>query len=208
MNKLRLLVADDEILVRQGLCGLLALEPDFEIVGQAANGAEALEQARSLAPDVILMDIQMPMMNGVEATRNVLAERLPARVLVLTTFSEDTLVVQAMQAGAHGYLLKDSGARQVAAAIRAIAQGYTAVDSEVSHTLVPQPKSSEHPLLGRFTAREKEVLQLLREGATNAEIATRLGITEKTVRDHIGNILSHLNLRDRTQAALWAAQNL
>jgi DNA-binding NarL/FixJ family response regulator len=206
--KLRLLVADDEILVRQGLCGLLALEADFEVVGQAGTGAEALEQARRLKPDVILMDIQMPVMNGVEATKVVMQEQPATRILVLTTFSEDALVVQAVQAGAHGYLLKDSGAKQIASAVRSIAQGYMTLDSAVSERLLQQSKPRDRAPLEKLTAREMQVLQLLSEGRTNAEIGASLGITDKTVRDHIGNILFRLNVRDRTQAALWAQQNL
>lgn len=208
MSRLRLLVADDEILVRQGLCGLLSLESDFDIAGQVGNGAEALEQARLLKPDVILMDIQMPIMNGVEATKAIVAENGEARILVLTTFSDDALVIQAVQAGAKGYLLKDSGAKQIASAIRSIAQGYLTLDSDVSDKLLQQPKPRDRELLEKFTAREREVLQLLKQGRTNAEISAALGITEKTVRDHVGNILWRLNVRDRTQAALWAQQNL
>lgn len=204
MPRLRLLVADDEILVRQGLCGLLALESDFDIVGQVGNGAEALEQARLLKPDVILMDIQMPVMNGVEATRAIVADNDDARILVLTTFSDDALVIQAVQAGAKGYLLKDSGAKQIASAIRSTAQGYLTLDSDVSDKLLQQSQPRGSELLQRFTARERQVLELLKQGRTNAEISAKLGITEKTVRDHVGNILFRLNVRDRTQAALWA----
>jgi NarL family two-component system response regulator LiaR len=208
LPKLRLLVADDEILVRQGLCGLLALESDFEVVGQAGTGAEAIEQARRLKPDVILMDIQMPVMNGVQATKTLVEEQLGVRILVLTTFSEDALVIQAVQAGAHGYLLKDSGAKQIAAAIRSIAQGYMTLDSDISDKLLQQQKPRDRAPLEKLTAREMQVLQLLSQGKTNAEIGSSLGITDKTVRDHVGNILLRLNLRDRTQAALWAQQNL
>ena len=201
-------MADDEILVRQGLCGLLSLEPDFEIVGQAGNGAEASELARKLTPDVVLMDIQMPVMNGVEATREILANLAGTRVLVLTTFSEDALVVQAMQAGAQGYLLKDSGARQIAAAIRSTAQGYMTINPAVTEKLLRQPRHSSEADLSMFTNREREVLQYLSKGSTNSEIAVGMGISEKTVRDHVSNILNRLNLRDRTQAALWAQEHL
>lgn len=208
LQKLRLLVADDEILVRQGLCGLLALEEDFEVVGQVSNGADALAAAVELNPDVVLMDIQMPVMNGVEATMRLRDEHPAIRVLVLTTFADDALVVQAMQAGAAGYLLKDSGAKQVSSAIRAVAQGYMALDSDVSGKLWQAAKAGRTPELERFTPREREVLAKLAEGKTNADIAAEFGVTEKTVRDHIGNILANLNLRDRTQAALWAQKHL
>lgn len=200
-------MADDEVLVRQGLCGLLALEPDFEVVGQASTGAEAVEAVKRLRPDVVLMDIQMPVMNGVEATRILISENAETRVLILTTFSEDVLVVQAIQSGAKGYLLKDSGSKQVAAAIRSIAQGYMTLGAEVSGRLL-QRATSDARLNSKLTTRETEVLRLLREGRSNREIAERLSIADKTVRDHVSSILAQLNLRDRTQAALWAQQNL
>lgn len=207
MSKLRLLVADDEVLVRQGLCGLLALEPDFEVVGQASNGAEAIEQAQKLQPDIVLMDIQMPVMNGVQATRELRATMKDVRIVVLTTFSDDELVVQAVQSGAHGYLLKDSGGKQLAAAIRSAAIGYMTLNPGVADKLL-QHTSSESPQANGLTRREREVMGLLSKGRTNKEISEALQITEKTVRDHISNVLAQLNLRDRTQAALWAQEHL
>lgn len=207
LSKLRLLVADDEVLVRQGLCGLLALEPDFEVVGQASNGAEAIEQALRLQPDIVLMDIQMPVMNGVQATRELRQKMENVRIVMLTTFSDDALVVQAVQNGAHGYLLKDSGGKQLAAAIRTASIGYMTLNSDVAGKLLHHATPAASPAAG-LTAREREVLSLLSKGRTNKEISKELQITEKTVRDHVSNILAHLNLRDRTQAALWAQQNL
>lgn len=208
MEKLQLVVADDEVLVRQGLCGLLSLEPDLEVVGQAANGAEAVEMVRRLKPSVVLMDVQMPVMNGVEATRQIISECPESKVLILTTFSEDALVVQAIQSGAHGYLLKDSGGKQVAAAIRSIALGYMTLGQDVSRKLVENAQSSRQlDSASKLTPREIEVLNLLAKGATNRDIAQQLSITEKTVRDHVSNILGQLNLRDRTQAALWAKEH-
>ena len=201
-------MADDEILVRQGLCGLLTLEDDFEIVAQVGNGADALEAALAMKPDIVLMDIQMPVMNGVEATQRLREQQPGTRVLVLTTFAEDVLVFQAMQAGAAGYLLKDSGAKQLSSAIRAISQGYTALDSDVSHKLWEATNVVSSAELEKFTPREREVLLCLAQGKSNAEMATELRVTEKTIRDHVGNILARLNLRDRTQAALWAQKEL
>jgi len=207
MNKLRLIVADDETLVRQGLCGLLALEADFEIVGEAANGMAALNAVRLLRPDVVLMDIQMPLMDGVEATRAIMKENLQSRILILTTFSDDALIVQAIQNGAHGYLLKDSGAKQIAAAVRSIALGYMTLGTTVGEKLVQSVSVPPPEANPKLTAREAEVLGLLAKGHTNREIAENLHITEKTVRDHVCRILAKLGLRDRTQAALWAQKH-
>lgn len=203
MNKLRLIVADDETLVRQGLCGLLSLEADFEIVAEAANGADALAAIRRFKPDVVLMDIQMPQMNGVEATRAIVAEQLHTRILILTTFSDENLIVEAIQSGAHGYLLKDSGGKQIAAAVRSTAFGYLTLGDRVGDKIVKNVCTTTVATNPTLTARETEVLGLLGKGHSTREIAEQLQITEKTVRDHIGNILIRLNLRDRTQAALW-----
>lgn len=206
MSKLRIVVADDEVLVRQGLCGLLSLESDMEIVGEASNGAEVIDVVNRLHPDVVLMDIQMPVMNGVEATKALTAAHSNTRVLMLTTFDDDVLVVQAVQNGAHGYLLKDSGVKQLAAAIRTISLGYMTLGSQVSEKLLQNTTAAVRTDSPKLTPRELEVLHLLSEGKTNREIADQLSITEKTVRDHVCNILEELQLRDRTQAALWAKE--
>lgn len=212
MNKLKVLIVDDETIVRQGLAGLLSLEPDIEVVGTAANGAAALDMAEKTSPDVVLMDIQMPLMNGVEATARLTQDRPKTKVLMLTTFTDDALIVQAMHNGAQGYLLKDCGGKQIAGAVRSVYQGFTTLSSCAVDTLVAacasEKSSGVSTSLVKLTAREHEVLSFLAQGLSNSEIAARIDVTEKTVRDHVSNILAALNLRDRTQAALWARSNL
>ena len=208
---IRLLVVDDQVLVRQGLASLLSLESDFEIVGECGHGDEAVSLAKSLIPDVILMDIRMPVLNGVEATKLIHVHHPRIKILILTTFDDDEFIVQAMQAGASGYLLKDSPTEQLAAAIRAVHCGTT----QLGPTIVPKILSLVPPVTGlemrkyngSLTVRELEVLRLLGQGKCNKEIAQALSITEGTVKNHITRILTQLDLRDRTQAALWAQQH-
>lgn len=215
VTKIGLLIVDDEALVRQGLAGLLSLEPDFTVLGMAPNGAVALTMASEMQPDVILMDIQMPVMDGIEATRRLLLEHPAIRILVLTTFEDEELVINALKNGAHGYLLKDCGGKQLAAGIRALNQGFTTLGQHAADTVVAQYDKSlqdnamqlQQGTKVQLTTREKQVLSCLGAGQSNSEIAVLLGITEKTVRDHVSNILSALMLRDRTQAALWAKSN-
>jgi len=210
---IRILIVDDQALVRQGLASLLSLEADFQIVGEAGNGDQAVSMAESLEPDMVLMDIRMPGRDGVAATR-IIHEKMPAtKILVLTTFDDDEYIVQAMHAGAAGYLLKDTPTDQLASTIRALHAGSTLFGPTIAQKIIsrlnpvqaPQERVAVDKLL---TAREVEVLQLLGQGKSNREIAQTLFITEGTVKNHITRILSQLNLRDRTQAALWAQQNL
>ena len=205
---IRLLLVDDQSLVREGLASLLQTQSDLEIVGEAENGQVAIEQAIALQPDVILMDIRMPVMDGVAAIR-ILKEQAPdIKILVLTTFDDDRYVTQAIAHGAQGYLLKDTPSAELAQAIRLVNKGYSqmgpgllakAVDRD-RHP-VSKPLSPE---LEKLTAREKEVLQLIAKGYSNKEIAAELYITERTVKNHVNSILRSLNLRDRTQAAIFA----
>lgn len=212
---IRLLLVDDQALVRQGLATLLALEDDFEIVGQASQGTEAVQLAESLKPDVILMDIRMPQTDGVSATKQIVGKMPQTKVLVLTTFDDDEYIVQAMQAGASGYLLKDLPSEQLASAVRAVHQGYTQLGPTITTKIISrlnsggqQAEATKSTLAELFTGRELEVLQLLGQGKSNKEIAQKLFITEGTVKNHITRILSQLNVRSRTEAALWAQQNL
>ena len=210
---LRLLVAEDETLVREALLSLLALHPNFEIAGEAINGKQAVELSAALRPDLVVMDIQMPVMNGIDATIQIKANHPEMKILMLTTFDDDQLVVQVMSSGANGYILKDCGAQQIAAAIESIHNGYTVLGATVapkiiSHLSEPLPDSVDLHEEHGLTKKELEVLQLLGQGKRTEQIAESLGITEKTVRDHVAKILSRLNLRDRTQAALWAQRNL
>lgn len=203
---IRILLADDQILFRQGLVSLLALEDDLEIVGQADNGQEAIALTEKLQPHVILMDVRMPICDGVVATREI-HHRYPAiRILVLTTFDEDEYIFKSLQVGASGYLLKNTPSSQLAAAIRMVYQGYSQLGPTIASKLFSQihlPVLKED-LRHLFSNRELEVLILLAQGKNNREIAQALHITEGTVKNHITRILCQLGLRDRTQAALWA----
>ncbi len=210
---IRILIVDDQALVRQGLASLLSLETDFQIVGEAGNGDQAVSMAESLEPDIVLMDIRMPGRDGVAATR-IIREKLPeTKILVLTTFDDDEYIVQAMHAGAAGYLLKDTPTEQLASTIRALHGGSTLFGPTIAQKIIsrlnPVHSPSEKIAVDKIlTAREVEVLQLVGQGKSNREIAQTLFITEGTVKNHITRILSQLNLRDRTQAALWAQQNM
>ncbi|MBW4694632.1 MAG: response regulator transcription factor [Lyngbya sp. HA4199-MV5] len=209
---IKLLLADDQVLFRQGLAVLLALETDLEIVGEASNGRESVALADQLQPDVILMDVRMPIADGVSATREIHQRHPHIRILVLTTFDEDEYVFKALQVGAAGYLLKNTPSEQLAAAIRLVHQGY----SQLGPTIAPkvfaqlQPPSSEakQAVSLLLSDREQTVLKLLGEGNSNREIAQRLHLTEGTVKNHITRILCQLGVRDRVQAALWAQQHL
>ncbi len=209
---IKVLIVDDQVLVRQGLATLLALEDDLEIVGQAGDGEEALTQVGFLQPDVVLMDMRMPKKNGVEATQEI-HKRYPAiKVLVLTTYEEDELIVGALRAGACGYLLKDSPSEKLATAIRAVNEGYTQLSPSVTPKVVSLMHGSEKgkkvELMKTFSGREAEIIELIALGKSNKEIAESLYITQGTVKNYVTKILGQLNLRDRTQLALWAKDNL
>ena len=205
---IQILIIEDQTIVRQGLKGLLDAQADLEVIGEAENGAQAIEMSLILNPDVILMDLRMPVMDGVTATQQ-LCDRMPGvKILVLTTLDEDEFIAKAMQSGAIGYLLKDTPAAELAQAIRSVSQGYTQMSPglyqrAIGHYAKP-PVQPTHPGLDCLTPREREVLSLIATGAKNSEIAEILGILEKTVKNHVTNILSRLDLRDRTQAAVFA----
>ena len=204
---IRILVADDQSLVREGLSSLLQTQSDLEVVGEAENGRVAVEKAIALQPDVILMDIRMPIMYGIAAIRMLKEQKPSIKILVLTTFDEDRYVLQAMSYGARGYLLKDTPSSQLAQAIRSVNQGYTQMgpglfDKTMGNANIQS--SAISPALEKLTAREKEVLQLIATGHNNKEIAAKLYITERTVKNHVNSILRSLDLRDRTQAAIFA----
>jgi DNA-binding NarL/FixJ family response regulator len=203
-----LLLVDDQQLIRQGLRALLELEPDLQVVGEAENGETAIAQVAQLQPHVVLMDVRMPIMDGVAATREI-CQRFPdVNILILTTFDDQTYVSAAIQNGATGYLLKDTPSEEIAAAIRAVHRGYThlapglmekVISSHQTDTITSLP-----PELQELTPREREVLKSIAMGENNREIANRLYISEGTVKNHVTNILNRLNLRDRTQAAILA----
>jgi DNA-binding NarL/FixJ family response regulator len=205
------LIADDHAVVRQGLRTFLELQDDIEVVGEAADGEEALAQAAALAPDVVLMDLVMPRLGGVEAIERLRASGSTARVIVLTSFLDEDKVLPAVHAGAAGYLLKDVEPAQLVAAIRTVARGdallHPAVAARVLRELVsPDGAPGRAERHESLTAREREVLALVARGRANKAIAFELGVAEKTVKTHVGNILAKLGLSDRTQAALYAVR--
>ena len=204
----RVLVVDDQRLIRDGIASLLAIRPGIAVVGTAVDGRDAVAKALELGPDVVLMDVRMPEMDGIEAVA-VLRGRAPGcRVVMLTTFEDEEYVVQALRAGAHGYLLKDLPAEELAHAVRLAHAGVTQLDSSVARHLTaslpaPTPNSTE-PVAAVLSPRETDILRLVAQGHTNREIAARLYLSEGTVKNHVSRILTRLALRDRTQAALRA----
>jgi DNA-binding NarL/FixJ family response regulator len=202
---INVLLVDDHPVVRSGLAGLLSATEDLVVVGEAADGEAALASAGSLAPDVVLMDISMPGLDGIAATRQLLADGFAGAVVMLTSFSDRDRVTDALSAGAVGYLLKDSEPEAVLSAVRAAASGHAPIDPRVAGALLP----SRTPTPGaELSAREREVLDLVAEGLANKQIARRLGITERTVKVHLGSVFRRIGVTDRTSAALWARDNL
>jgi DNA-binding NarL/FixJ family response regulator len=207
---IRLLLVDDQNIVRKGLKVLLEAQAGFQVVGEAGNGREAIAQVESLHPDVVLMDVRMPEMDGVAATQAICQRYPETRVLVLSTFDEDDYVSRAMQFGAKGYLLKDSQVEELAQAIRAVHKGFTQLGPGLfEKAMVPIPPSpvpsiALPPELAELTPREREVLCLMIDGASNREIAEMLYISERTVKNHVTSILSRINQRDRIHAARFA----
>ncbi|MFD4675477.1 response regulator [Lentzea sp. NPDC058450] len=201
----RVLVVDDQRLIREGIASLLGLQPGIEVVGTAADGHEAVEQAVVLAPDVVLMDVRMPGVDGVEAVALIRRRAPSCRVVMLTTFDDEDYVVRSLRAGATGYLLKDLPSQELAAAVKLAAAGVAQFDPAAAARLAAalDRTGDREPL----TVREVEVLRLVASGATNREIADRLHLSEGTVKNHISRILGRLGLRDRTQAALYAQSN-
>ena len=211
MNKIRVLIADDHQVVREGLSAVLKMKEDIEVVGLAKDGVDAVEKARQLLPDVVLMDISMPRMNGVEATREIKRENPHIGVVVLTMYDEEDYIFDLVKAGATGYLLKDADSTQIAKAIRAVAHGESLIHPTVASKILTEfsllaqgkgrkPGRLEHDL----TDREITVLRLVAEGKTNKEIANDLDLSEKTVKNHVRNIFHKLHVYDRTQAAIHA----
>jgi DNA-binding NarL/FixJ family response regulator len=210
---LRVLLVDDQALVRSGFRMILSVEPDLEVVGEAGDGAEAVALARELRPDVVLMDVQMPHVDGIAATAELVAAG-HGRVVILTTFDRDDYLFDALRAGASGFLLKNAEADQLVEAVRAVGRGHALLSPEVTRRViaemtaargaVAEPSREDAVLLDRLTEREREVLQLLGEGLSNAEIAQRLVLGEATVKTHVSNCLAKLHLRDRVQAVVFA----
>ncbi|QUY41102.1 response regulator transcription factor [Acaryochloris sp. 'Moss Beach'] len=202
---IRVMLVDDQGIVREGLSSLLNTKPDLEVVGEAENGQVAIEKALEIQPDIILMDMRMPVMDGVAATQAIRQQAPQINILVLTTFDDEDYVSQAMRLGAKGYLLKDTPSDELAEAIRAVHKGYTHFGPGLFEKMITAtPTVAEPPELAELTPRETEVLALIAEGQSNREIAEALYISERTVKNHVNSILKRLNLRDRTQAAILA----
>lgn len=202
---IRVLVADDHGVLRDGLARVIEAEPGLELAGSAANGQEAVELCRSATPDVVLMDLEMPVLDGIEATRQILAEAPTIAVLVLTSFSDGPRIVRALTAGAVGYLLKDAAAQEVVEGIRTAAGGGSPLDPRAARSLLAAQNAPDP--LEKLSPREREVLAALLEGLPNKLIARRLGISEKTVKTHLTNVFRHIGVTDRVQAVLWAERN-
>ena len=214
---LRVVVVDDQVLVRSGFSMILGVEPDIEVVGEASDGAAAVEVAARLAPDVVLMDVQMPGMDGIDATREIVARDL-AKVIILTTFDRDDYLVDALRAGASGFLLKNAEPEKLVDAVRIVGNGHALLAPEVTRRVIermtardpahtPESRSVPSALpkeLGPLTNREREVLVLIGRGLSNGEIATELFVGEATVKTHVSNVLAKLHLRDRVQAVVLA----
>jgi NarL family two-component system response regulator LiaR len=208
-DAIRVLLVDDHAVVREGLRNFLALQDGLEIVGEASDGNEAIEQAQRLEPDVILMDLVMPGLDGIGAMRQLRARSSASRVIVLTSFLEDERVLPAIQAGAAGYLLKNVAPAELARAIRAAHAGEAIIDPTAAARLVQAIADDARPRIEepeRLTRRERDVLELIARGQSNKRIALELGISEKTVKTHVGHLLAKLGVTDRTQAALMAVE--
>jgi DNA-binding NarL/FixJ family response regulator len=210
---IRVLIADDQALVRGGFQAILVGHEDIEVVGEAEDGVAAVEMVERLQPDVVLMDIRMPGMDGIEATRRIVARAMPTRVLVLTTFDVDDYVYEAMKAGASGFLLKTAPARQLADAVRTVASGDALLAPAITRRLVeqfvrrPPPGHRIPPSFGELTERELDVLRLLARAKSNSEIAAQLVVSEATVKSHVNRIFGKLDLRDRAQAIVLAYES-
>ena len=203
---IRVLIADDHGVIRDGLGRLIGALPDMEVVGLAADGAQAVEQCRTTEPDVVLMDLEMPGVDGIEATRRILVDRPGTAVLVLTSFSEQSRILDAISAGADGYLLKHSEPDEITAAVRSVHAGDAALDPKAARALLDARRSLRETVA--LSEREREVLLLVRDGLANKQIGRRLGITERTVKAHLTKISQRIDVTGRTQAAIWASEHL
>ncbi|MFF3062239.1 MULTISPECIES: response regulator transcription factor [unclassified Streptomyces] len=212
MTTIRVLIADDQVMVRQGFTVLLDAEPGIEVVGQAVDGLDAVSKVAELAPDVVLMDVRMPVLGGIEATRRITSPHdAQVKVLILTTFDLDEYVYEALRAGASGFLLKDASVEELVHAVRVVAAGDALLAPNITKRLIAEfsrmtaaPRAPLMDRVGDLTERETEVLSLIAQGLSNAEIATRLVVAEQTAKTHVSRILAKLGLRDRTQAAVFA----
>ncbi|MCW4353014.1 response regulator transcription factor [Hoyosella sp. YIM 151337] len=210
---IRILLVDDQELMRMGLRMIIDAHPDLEVIGESGNGREAVAEVRRTEPDVVLMDVRMPVLDGIAATREIVASDCPARVLVMTTFDLDEHVLGALQAGASGFLLKDTPPEDLVSAIRVVAAGDAVVSPKITRRLLDrflsggQVPNPEPKVLSELTEREREVLELVASGMSNLEIGSELYLSEATVKTHVGRILAKLGVRDRVQAVVFAYEN-
>jgi DNA-binding NarL/FixJ family response regulator len=210
---IRVVVADDQGMVRSGFSTLLNAQPDIEVIGEAVNGQEAITRAAELGPDVILMDVRMPVLDGLQATRQITAMSSSARILILTTFDLDDYVYEALRAGASGFLLKDASAGELATAVRVVAAGDGLLSPSVTRRLISEfarlgaPRIPARKKLDDLTERETEVLALVARGMTNAEIAAHLVVAEQTIKTHVSRVLMKLGAHDRAQAVVFAYES-
>jgi DNA-binding NarL/FixJ family response regulator len=205
---IRVLIVDDHPAIRAGLVSLLGAEPDFEVVGEAPDGWVAVEQVRALEPDLVLMDLSMPGFDGVDATRAIMATGIDTKVVVLTTYSSSENLNAALDAGAHGYLTKDVEPSVLVAGLRSAVSGGAPLSPSVAIHLLARRTTDSAAAATALSPREQEILRLLLDGRSNKQIARELGISEQTVKTHFGRIFQRIDVRDRTQAALWAAAHL
>ena len=210
MGKIRIMIADDHSIVREGLKQLLELESDFEVVGQAANGVETIERVKELKPDVLLLDINMPIMNGIKALKKLKEDGIDTKVVILTIHEDREYLIETMQIGASGYILKDSDSASFFRAIRDANSGESYIQPKLAADLIKEfnkPRSSRIKKENELTQREYEVIALIADGLNNKDIAEKLFISEKTVKNHVSNIFRKINVSDRTQAAIYAYKN-
>lgn len=210
MGKIRIMIADDHSIVREGLKQLLELESDFEVVGQASNGVETIERVKELKPDVLLLDINMPIMNGIKALKKLKEEGIDTKVVILTIHEDREYLIETMQIGASGYILKDSDSASFFKAIRDANSGESYIQPKLAADLIKEfnkPRGSRIKKENELTQREYEVIALIADGLNNKDIAEKLFISEKTVKNHVSNIFRKINVSDRTQAAIYAYKN-
>ncbi|HEY6891812.1 MAG TPA: response regulator transcription factor [Solirubrobacter sp.] len=207
----RIVLVDDHVLVRSGMRALLDAQPDFEVTGEASDGAEGVELALTTRPDVVLMDLAMPVLDGIEATKRILAAGSNARILVVTSHDDDSLVLRALRAGATGFFLKDAAADRLAEAVRAVAKGDTLLAPTIAKRLVESQLTGVRPALrhrfNTLTERERDICRRLARGLSNASLATELGLSEATVKTHVTRLLSKLDVRSRVQAVVLAYES-
>lgn len=210
MNKIRIMIADDHSIVREGLKQLLELEEDFDVVGQASNGVETIEKVKELEPDILLLDINMPVMNGIKALKKLKEDGITTKVIILTIHEDREYLLETMQIGAAGYILKDSDSASFFKAIRDAYNGESYIQPKLAADLIKEfnrPRVPRSKSENELTQREYEVIVLIAEGLNNKDIAERLFISEKTVKNHVSNIFRKINVSDRTQAAIYAFKN-